>query len=121
MATTTLFLAAFLAAADSHLGAAVIEIPDCMRDKMRLYEGEGLLVLGVSPDSPAEFAGLQALDVIVAVDGKPVGTRAELRRAYELRWVLRSAFTLTVLRRGEGRILTIYPPWWTPIPLEPPA
>lgn len=103
------------------LGAAAIELPEWAREKMRLYQGEGLLVLGVAPDSPAEFAGLQALDVIVAVDGKPVGTRAALREAYELRYALHSSFTLTVLRRGEGRTLFVHPPWWMPVPLEPPA
>ena len=42
-------------------------------------EGEGVLVRGVFPDSPAAKAGLKAGDVITSVDGDRVRTVGELR------------------------------------------
>ncbi|MGD2082141.1 MAG: M20/M25/M40 family metallo-hydrolase, partial [Chromatiales bacterium] len=38
------------------------------------YSGEGVRLSGVNPDSPAQAAGLREGDVLVAVNGRPVGT-----------------------------------------------
>lgn len=41
---------------------------------------EGVVVLKIQPGSPAEEAGLEFGDVIVAIDGQPIPTGSELRR-----------------------------------------
>lgn len=63
-------------------------------------QASGLLIVSLTPDSPAATSGLRLGDVVVAVDGKPVGHGAELRailQATEPGMVL----TLAVLR-GEA-------------------
>lgn len=45
-----------------------------------LQTGQGLEVLSIHPDSPAERAGVQVKDVIVAVNGQPVKDIATLHR-----------------------------------------
>lgn len=50
------------------------------------YDGEGVRLEGVLPDSPAEQAGVQPGDVLLAIDGEPVTdlrTYSELLRARE--------------------------------------
>lgn len=66
-----------------------------------------VLVAQVSPDSPAERAGLAAGDLIVAVDGRPVGSFAsfsELVRASGGR-----ALEIVYARGGERREVRIAP------------
>jgi regulator of sigma E protease len=66
-----------------------------------------VLVAQVSPDSPAERAGLAAGDLIVAVDGRPVGSFAsfsELVRASEGR-----PLEIVYARGGERREVQIRP------------
>jgi regulator of sigma E protease len=66
-----------------------------------------VLVAQVSPDAPAERAGLAAGDLIVAVDGRPVGSFAsfsELVRASGGR-----ALELVYARGGERREVRIQP------------
>lgn len=75
------------------LGVSVQELTD----QLATYFGAkgGVLVASVADDSAAAKAGLKAGDVITAIDGAPVRTRADLTRG------LRSAdgdVTLTVVR-----------------------
>mgnify|MGYP001589715138 CR=1 FL=1 len=76
---------------------------------------EGVLVVEVTPDSPAEKAGLRGSfraveidgqqlkvggDAIVAIDGQPVSQMEELR-AFVLEAEPGQQVTLTILRDGE--------------------
>ncbi len=70
-------------------------------------------IVEVVPDSPAEEAGLEAGDVIFAVNGKDVQNIGEL--SYRIRLNLGNTIDLGV-RRGDGELLEIpvYARWTAP-------
>lgn len=55
-----------------YLGVRIENISDELGEYFGVEEGEGVLVLEVIDDSPADIAGLQAGDVIVEIDGRKV-------------------------------------------------
>ncbi len=65
--------------AGAYLGARLGEADSTLRRHLKL-DG-GLVVMRVAPDSPAAKAGLEEDDVVLAVDGKPVRTIEDMRRA----------------------------------------
>ncbi len=48
------------------------KIPEALRSQLDLPEGQGLLVGGVNPKSPAEKAGIEQHDVLLKAAGKPL-------------------------------------------------
>jgi serine protease Do len=66
---------------------------------------EGAVVAGVQPTSPAEAAGVQAEDIIVAIAGRSVKDAASAKRAIGSHRPGESV-QLTVLRNGQRMVLT---------------
>jgi hypothetical protein len=66
---------------------------------------EGLLVLRIAPETPADRAGLRPGDVLIAADGRRVETVAELRQIVALPTA--DAVTLRVIRHGRTRDLVL--------------
>jgi poly(3-hydroxybutyrate) depolymerase len=69
------------------------------------FEGEGLKVVRVQPDTAAETAGLREGDVLVAFDGEEVADARALRDALEEKKG-GDAFEVTVRRGEEKRTLS---------------
>lgn len=65
--------------------------------RIRLIE-EGVLILSVMENTPAERSELQKDDVIVAIDGTPVPGMSQREAISKLRGALRSKVTLTIER-----------------------
>jgi serine protease Do len=63
----------------SYLGVSVQAVTPAIAKAMALPGPDGALVSQVSPDSPAAKAGLQAGDVILAINGTPVSEYNQLR------------------------------------------
>ena len=87
-----------------YLGVYVQPITPELAKAFELPTEQGALVAGVTPESPAETAGLKEGDVIVAANGKPVESSRELR----LMMAQTSPGTkveLVVIRQGERRTL----------------
>ena len=81
-------------------GMALRELTPEERDRMRLKSGEGVIVAGVRPDSPAAEAGVREGDVILEVNRTPVKTVDELKKA--IATVTEDKPLLLLLRRNNG-------------------
>jgi serine protease Do len=62
------------------LGVTIQALSPDLADSFGLKKAEGALVSAVESGSPAEKAGIKPGDVIVAVDGRPIGQSADLPR-----------------------------------------
>src|SRR5690242_16796120 len=82
------------------LGVQTQDLTDDIARALGTQAGQGAVVTRVQPGSPAASAGLQAGDVIVKVDGRPVHGAADLHNAEGLAPV-GSALGLELLREGK--------------------
>lgn len=62
-----------------YLGVTTQDLDAGLAASFDLKESRGALVTEVTPDSPAARAGMQAGDVVTALNGKPILNRDELR------------------------------------------
>ena len=82
------------------LGVMVQDFTPDLAEALGIETGVGAVITQVEPDSAAEAAGLQADDLIVSVDGRPVSGSADLRSQIGLK---RTGLTITIeiIRDGE--------------------
>ena len=80
-------------AVHASLGVQARSVTDGTRD--------GALVVNVEPDGPAAAAGIEEQDVIIAVDGEPVGSSEELQVAVDRR-APGDTVTVEVVRDGSS-------------------
>jgi S1-C subfamily serine protease len=73
-----------------------------------LNRAAGIGLTEVVPSSPAEAAGLRDGDLILDVDGQPVGDASDLQRLMVGETIGRP-LPIRILRIGEVRDLTIIP------------
>jgi serine protease Do len=66
------------------LGVAIQDLGEDLAHSLELQPHHGVVVSDVTPDSPAARAGIERGDVIVAVDGSPTTTSAQLRNLIAL-------------------------------------
>ena len=88
------------------LGVQVQAMTAEQADALGIGSASGALVSVVSPGSAAEKAGIERMDVIQAVDGRPVNTSADLPPLIGAR-APGSRVELTVLREGKPREITV--------------
>ncbi len=74
--------------------------------RIRLIE-EGVLILSVMEDTPAEDAGLASDDVITAIDGAPVEGLSQRQVVRRLRGPVRSEVNLTIDRNASETALQV--------------
>jgi S1-C subfamily serine protease len=86
----------------------VVQLPPRIAAELGLATPRGVAVRGVQPGTPAATAGLQPGDVIVAIDGAPVASTADLMRGLGHAAIGR-AIPLVVSRRGRRAELTVQP------------
>ncbi|RQH02067.1 trypsin-like peptidase domain-containing protein [Paraburkholderia dinghuensis] len=93
-------------ASHARLGVAVQALDSSTASQLGLNSTHGALVAQVEDGSPAQAAGVQQGDVIVALNGQEIATPAELRaRVSHLESGANTK--LTVLRDGAKRTLTL--------------
>ena len=89
-----------------HLGVAIQELNQSLAESFGLKRADGALVASVGAGTPAEKAGLQAGDVIVGFNGRPIANSAELPLAVaDVR--PGEAARIRVWRKGNVRDLTV--------------
>ena len=88
------------------LGVGIQNVTKDMAASMKLPGDQGVLVNQVFEDGPAAKAGLEAGDVIIEYDGKPVKDVLELRT--QVAWAAPGkSVPVVVLRDGKKKALTI--------------
>lgn len=87
------------------LGVMIQDFTPDLAEALGTDAERGAIVTKVEPNSPAEDAGLQAGDLIVAVDGTPVEGSGDLRNLIGLKRS-GSEVEIAFLRDGEQRTVT---------------
>ena len=88
------------------LGVQVQPVTSGIADSLGLKKAEGALVDGAEPNTPAAQAGLQAGDVITAVNGKAIKDSRSLARDISA-MAPGSSTKLDILRKGESKTITV--------------
>lgn len=68
-----------------HLGVGVqtVAIPESLRNKVSLDIRAGLMIMSITPDGPAEKAGMQLGDILVSLGSQQISSIEELQDALE--------------------------------------
>lgn len=85
-----------------------VPLPQAGRDRLKLDQEVGLIVIGAEPDSPADKGGLVIGDVLLAVGANAVTDARELQAALGPE-VVGKPTVLTVLRGGERKEISVTP------------
>lgn len=88
------------------LGIGIQEITKDLADSFGMKNTNGTLVSNIEKNSPADKGGLEAGDVIVKFDSKPITTSADLPRAVGATKPGKQV-PVEVLRKGTSRTLNI--------------
>jgi serine protease Do len=88
------------------LGVQMSELNASLARELGLQQVQGVVVVSVVPDSPAEKAGIQARDVIVQWNGRRIDDPVELSRLVG-RAKVGSTVKLQVIRDGQPLDLTV--------------
>jgi serine protease Do len=88
------------------LGVYIQEITPEIAEQLELGDKSGALISKVEPGSPADEAGMQRYDVIVAFNGQPISSMEELPRRVAAAPVGSKA-DVVVLRKGSRKELSV--------------
>jgi serine protease Do len=89
-----------------YLGATIQNVTPDIADSLGMTGQKGALVAELSPGGPAQKAGVESGDVIVALDDHPVGSSTELTRLVG-QTHSGDIIHLKVLRGGKPRIIDV--------------
>ncbi len=88
------------------IGVVIQDISDELSEYYGIEKGKGALVSEVVPGDPADKAGINAKDIILEVDGKPVESSRDLSRMIADIQVGK-VIDIKVLRNGKEKIFTV--------------
>ena len=92
----------------AHLGVGTqpVVLPDHLRERLSLAQRTAVIVVNVTPDSPAAAAGLVIGDVIVSIAGHAIAEPGDLLAVLQPDRVGKTV-TTSILRGGEPRELQV--------------
>jgi serine/threonine protein kinase len=93
------------------VSAQPVSLPPNLMDN--LGQSNGLLIIGVEPDSPAESAGLHIGDILVTIDGQTLQHQDDLKNILRDEHIGKSV-KVSIIRAGQHRIFDIVPRKKTP-------
>lgn len=82
------------------LGVNILDVTSELAEQENLKELKGVYISGVTDDGAAKEAGIQAKDVITAINGEPVETTADLQEKVN-RFRPGDKVQVTLLRKGK--------------------
>src|SRR6202142_1657951 len=88
------------------IGVQIQPVTQDIADSLGLKKAEGALVAEPQKDSPAAKAGIEAGDVITAVDGKPIMDARDLAKRIGA-MPPKASVKLAVLHKGSEKIVTL--------------
>ena len=88
------------------LGVAIQELTKDLAESFGMKDTKGALIAGVEKAGPAEKGGLEAGDVIIQFDGKPIEMSSDLPRVVGMTEPGKSV-NVDVLRKGNKKTLRI--------------
>jgi serine protease Do len=88
------------------LGVSINPVTEDLAQSLKLKEAKGAYISDVTEGSPADKAGLQPDDVVVAVDGRPIIDNGELSR-YIASKAPGTTVSLKVVRKGAERTVSV--------------
>lgn len=94
------------------IGAEVGPLDPAVAAHVSLEDGQGLMVYGVLPESPAANAGLQEFDILISVAGTALTDFAQLRD--HVSQAKGSEVSVDILRKGKKQTVPLKPgeqPW----------
>jgi serine protease Do len=89
-----------------YLGIQMQDVDDQLADKLKLGEQRGVVVMETYANAPAAKAGIKEMDVITAVNGRPITTGRDLQRSV-FSAEIGKPVELTVLRDGKVEKLKV--------------
>src|SRR5580658_7628384 len=89
----------------AYLGVTIQEVTPAIAKAIGLNGPEGALVSDVSPNSPAQKAGIQSGDVILSMNGTPVAESNQLRMDISMMGI-NQQLKLQVFRNGQTQNMT---------------
>jgi S1-C subfamily serine protease len=88
------------------IGMQAVPIPDRLVESLALSYSEGVMILSVEPDSPADRAGFLIGDVLIALDAQPTTDASDVRILLDADRVGQN-LTARVIRAGTIIDLTV--------------
>ncbi|MEO1328907.1 MAG: DegQ family serine endoprotease [Pseudomonadota bacterium] len=88
------------------LGVRIQEVDEAIAESLGLDGSQGALVAGLSDEGPAAAAGVEAGDVILQFDGRPIVTMRDLPRLVAETEVGRTV-DVVVFREGDTQTLSV--------------
>ena len=90
-----------------YIGISMVSLNEQTKNQLRQGQGldlqdeEGVLIVRVMPNSPAQKAGIKSGDIIESIEGIEVTESSQVQRQVALREV-GSDLTLNIIRNGES-------------------
>ena len=86
-------------------GLRIAAVSEAVAAQLGLKEGEGVMVMNVREESPAQKAGLKKHDIILKLNGNVIADRGEFRR--QISDLAGKEFELEILRRGQKETIKV--------------